>query len=48
MLEELVRSGKLKLPEDKEERNMYWKVKIILERKMDITIRRYQTLQKRI
>ena len=32
MLEELVRSGKLKLPEDKEERNMYWKVKNILEK----------------
>lgn len=25
-------SGKLKLPEDKEERNMYWKVKNILEK----------------
>lgn len=31
VLEEQVRSGKLKLPEDKEEREMYWKVKNILE-----------------
>lgn len=31
VLEEQVRSGKLKLPEDEEEREMYWKVKSILE-----------------
>lgn len=31
VLEEKVRSGKLKLPEDEEERKMYWKVKSILE-----------------
>jgi oxygen-independent coproporphyrinogen-3 oxidase len=32
VLEEKVRSGKLNLPEDEEERNMYWKVKKILEK----------------
>ena len=31
VLEEQIRSGKLKLPEDEEEREMYWKVKSILE-----------------
>lgn len=31
VLEEQIRSGKLKLPEDEEERKMYWKVKSILE-----------------
>lgn len=31
VLEEQVRSGKLKLPEDEKEREMYWKVKSILE-----------------
>ena len=30
VLEEQIRSGKLKLPEDEEERKMYWKVKSIL------------------
>ena len=31
VLEEQIRSGKLKLPEDEKEREMYWKVKSILE-----------------
>ena len=31
VLEEQIRSGKLKLPEDEKEREMYWKVKNILE-----------------
>ena len=31
VLEKQVRSGKLKLPEDEEERKMYWKVKSMLE-----------------
>lgn len=31
-LEELIRSGKLELPEDEEERRMYWRVKEILEK----------------
>ena len=31
VLEEQIRSGKLKLPEDEEERKMYWKVQSILE-----------------